>query len=74
MTYSEITVEIAAPPMPRSEMKIKIGSNIALSRLPATEIREKISFSHTASKHDCNARGKCKQVEPEKREEQDERK
>lgn len=43
MTYSEITVAIAAPPMPRPKMKIKIGSNIALSRLPATGIPKKTS-------------------------------
>lgn len=37
LTYSEITVEIAAPPMPKPNTKISIGSSTALSKLPAPD-------------------------------------
>lgn len=37
-TYSEITVAIAAPPTPRPNTNIKMGSNIAFSKLPAPEM------------------------------------
>lgn len=39
LTYSEITVAIAAPPMPRPKRKINITSNIALSKFPAPDIQ-----------------------------------
>lgn len=44
LTYSEITVEIAAPPMPRPRRNIKIGSNIAFSKLPAPDTVENLSW------------------------------
>lgn len=39
LTYSEITVAIAAPPMPRPKRNIRIGSNTAFSKLPAPKIK-----------------------------------
>lgn len=40
MTYSEITVAIAAPPIPKWKKNIKIGSSIAFSKLPAPDNTE----------------------------------
>lgn len=40
MTYSEITVATAAPPIPKWKKNIKIGSSIAFSKLPAPDNTE----------------------------------
>lgn len=42
MTYSDITVAIAAPPIPKPKKNIKIGSRIALSRFPAPANRKHV--------------------------------
>lgn len=50
LTYSEITVATAAPPMPRSKRNIKIGSRNAFSKLPATAAQQKKFVKNYASK------------------------
>lgn len=41
MTYSEITVATAAPPMPRPNKNIRIGSNTAFNKFPAPDTKNK---------------------------------
>lgn len=48
LTYSEITVAIAAPPMPIPKRKINIGSNNALSKLPAPAFKSHSSYIQLA--------------------------